>query len=201
MPGPQDDGDDFPSAMPRQAPAPRASRRIDPEDHFLAMLLREPDLLVWLSNRLETLRVLPPSPNDLARAENREVFILLKRYLTSDEPWDMEAFQDTIPQPLHGTLGTLIAYGAQLPARSDPELREGMIKDIVHLRLQRLKAEGMAVKYLVDEAQRNGEAESARALGSVYSRIQRELDHLQPLKLRVNLLDGSNGRRNSSDRF
>lgn len=166
---------------------PAALALLGSEDHFLAVLLREPDLLVWLAGQSEVLHLEPPSPADLAHAENREIFSALKRYLTSDDSWDFETFQDSLPGALHAKLGTLVAYGAQLPPRSASELREGMIKDIVHLRLQKLKAEGMAVKYLVDDAQRNGEAESARAMGTVYGRIQRELEHLQPLILRENL--------------
>ena len=163
------------------------------------MLLREPDLLIWLAQRAEELRIALPATDDLLRADNQEIFRVLKRYITSDEPWDLELFQEQLTPQLHPRLATLVAYGAQLPPRTNPELREGMIKDIVHLRLQRLKSESLAVKVLVDDAQRNGELESARQLGSVYGRIQRDLDHLQPLKLRENLLEGDR-RRQMPDR-
>lgn len=159
---------------------------IDVEDHLLAMLLREPDSLVWLAQRAEELKIDPPMASDLEHAENQEIFGALNRYITSDESWDMESFQEGLALPLHAKLGCLVAYGSGLPPRTDPELREGMIKDIVHLRLQRLKTESIAVKYLVDEAQRSGEMSAARSLGSVYGRIQRELDHLQPLQAREN---------------
>ena len=92
-------------------------------------------------------------------------------------------------KPTHENVGLTslnTSFSEQLPPRTDLELHEGMIKDIVHLRLQRLKAESMAVKMLVDEAQRSGELDSARSFGSAYGRIQRELDRLQPLKLRQN---------------
>lgn len=174
---------------------------IDVEDHLLAMLVREPDSLVWLAQRTEELKIDPPMAADLQHAENQEIFGALKRYITSDEPWDLESFQEGLALPLHAKLGSLIAYGSGLPPRTDPELREGMIKDIVHLRLQRLKKESIAVKYLVDEAQRSGEMSTARSLGEVFGRIQRELDHLQPLTARENHQSGAKRRSASAARF
>ncbi len=76
-----------------------------------------------------------------------------------------------------------------------------MIKDIVHLRLQRLKIESVAVNFLMKEAQSNGEMSTSRSLGSVYSRIQRELDHLQPLKLRENHRNGFRRKESPSSRL
>ncbi len=180
------------------APARNGAGTIGVEDHLLAMLLREPDTLVWLSQWAEELRIDPPRVDDLEQGENQEIFRALKRFITSDEMWDFESFQESLAEPLHAKLGTLLAYGAQLPPRTDPELREGMIKDIVHLRLQRLKSESIAVRFLVDEAQQSGELETARAMGSVYGRIQRELDHLQPLILRENHLDSDRRRRTAT---
>ena len=179
------------------AARPAAVVPFEIEDHLLAMMVREPDSLVWLAQRTTELKIDPPMEADLQHAENREIFGALKRYITSDEAWDVESFQESLASPLHAKLGSLMAYGAGLPPRTDPELREGMIKDIVHLRLQRLKTESIAVKFLVDEAQRSGEMSTARSLGSVYGRIQRELDHLQPLKLRENHRNGER-RRNAS---
>lgn len=173
-------------AMAAAPPSAQSQGGVDHEDHLLAMLLREPDLLVWLAQTADQLNIDPPRVDDLQRTDNKEIFRALKTHMTSDEAWDLEQFQDALVTSLHPKLAKLVAYGAQLPARSDGELHEGMIKDIVHLRLQRLKAESIAIKALVDEAQRSGDPEAARSLGSVYGRIQRELDRLQPLKLRQN---------------
>lgn len=174
---------------------------IEVEDHLLAMMVRSPDSLIWLAQRAAELKIEPPTDADLQHAENQEIFGALRRFIMSDELWDLESFQENLARPLHAKLGSLVAYGAALPPRTDPELREGMIKDIVHLRLQRLKNESVAIKYLVDEAQRSGEVASARSLGSVYGRIQRELDHLQPLKLRENHKNGDRRRNASTTRL
>jgi DNA primase len=159
------------------------NERLGAEDHVLAILMREPDLLMWLTAALEEVGIGPLSAQDLERLENQEILRELVRFMTSAQPWDFEMFQESLAEVLHPRLATLAAYGAGLPQRSELELREGMIKDIVHLRLVRLKAESLAVKFLVDDAQRNGELETARSLGGVYARIQRELDHLQRIRL------------------
>jgi DNA primase len=178
-----------------------AQPAIEVEDHLLAMMVREPDALIWMAQRAAELKIDPPQEADLQHAENQEIFGSLKRFITSDERWDIESFQESLAPPLHAKLASLMAYASALPPRTDPELREGMIKDIVHLRLQKLKTESIAVKYLVDEAQRSGEMVTARALGSVYGRIQRELDHLQPLKLRENHRNGERRRNATSARL
>lgn len=170
----------------RTAPI-RPGRVITPEDHLLAMLLREPDMLVVLTHSMELLGENPPMAQDFLRSENQEIFNALKLYLTSDEMWDLELFQERLAPPLHPILGALLSYAAMLPMQPLPELREGVIKDIVRLRLSRLKNESTSVKFLVDEAQENGARETALLHGSKADRIVRELDHLQPLKARANL--------------
>ena len=53
---------------PARPPQPeRKTRAIGPEDHILAMLLREPDLLVLLTERMEQLAVAPPNARDFLR--------------------------------------------------------------------------------------------------------------------------------------
>jgi hypothetical protein len=159
---------------------------VDQEEHLLAMLLRNPDLLMWLSQAPDALQIGQLCNDDMQHTENREIFRALSRYMNSDEPWDWEIFQESLEHSLNAKLAKLAAYGTQLPLLSEAELHEGLIKDIVHLRLQHLKTESSAVRAGIDEAQRNGDLDVARSLGSVYGRIQRDLDRLQPLKLREN---------------
>jgi hypothetical protein len=151
------------------------------------MLLREPDMLVLLTQSMEQLDIAPPNARDFLRSENQEIFSALKMYLTSDQMWDLELFQERLAPPLHPILGVLLGYAAKLPAQPNAELREGVIKDIVRLRHAHLKDESTSVKFLVGEAQENGAHETALLHGSKTDRITRELDHLQPLKSRANL--------------
>lgn len=173
-------------ATPAARP-PGKIRMIDPEDHILAMLLREPDMLVMLTESMERLAIDPPNAGDFLRSENQEIFGALKLYLTSDELWDLELFQERLAPALHPILDTLLAYAGKLPAQPVAELREGVIKDIVRLRHAHLKEESTSVKFLVGEAQESGAFETALFHGSKTDRITRQLDHLQPLKARANL--------------
>jgi hypothetical protein len=162
--------------------------------HFLALLLREPELLPWVTTQTEALNLAPSSPDDLERPDDKEIFRSLRHFLTSDEQWDLDAFREQLDSALHPRLLELAAQGADLPRRDDQELREGVIKDIVNLRLDRVKTECLAVKSLIDEAQRNGEPETVRDLGNVYSRLKRELEYLQPLKHREQMQARLRGR-------
>lgn len=164
--------------------ATSAGQHYDVADHILALLLRAPDLLPWISQKTEDLNIAPPSDEDMERTEDKELFRALRLFLTSDEPWNLESFQESLDPPLFDRLTALALFGNDLPQRNDQELREGVIKDIVNLRLQRVKMECETVKALIAEAQRNGDHGLARELGSVFGRLQRELEHLQPLKHR-----------------
>ncbi len=96
-------------------PAAQAPAAIEVEDHLLAMLIREPDSLVWLAQQTAELKIEPLTEVDLQHAENQEIFSALRRYITSDEPWELESFQEQLSPALHAKLGSLVAYGAALP--------------------------------------------------------------------------------------
>ncbi|MGL4651647.1 MAG: toprim domain-containing protein, partial [Caldilineaceae bacterium] len=164
--------------------ATSVGQHFDVADHILALLLRAPDLLPYIAQKAEEINIDPPSDEDMVRTEDKELFRALRLFLTSDEPWNLESFQETLDQPLYGRLASLAIFGNDLPPRNDQELREGVIKDIVNLRLQRVKMECETVKSLIAEAVRNVDGDLARELGSVYGRLQRDLAHLQPLKHR-----------------
>lgn len=188
------------AAKGRSADTPRRSEpHFDVVAHILALLLREPELLPWLTQKTSELDLAPPSVEDLERTEDKELFRALQLFLTSDELWDFESFQDRLEPSLHGRLALLASFGAHLPARTEVELREGVIKDIVHLRLLNRKRECETVMWLIDEAEQVGDRERSREHGAQYARLQRELDHLQPLMRREFLSSG--GRKRSQSRL
>ena len=85
-----------------------AAAHFDYEDHLLASLINDGNLLVWLSGATERLNLATVTAEDRQNSENREIFQTLKRYLSGDEPWDIELFQDTLAPGLHGRLAHLI---------------------------------------------------------------------------------------------
>jgi hypothetical protein len=122
------------------------------------------------------------APVDIAdwqHVENQEIFRLLKRWMSSDEQWDVELFQESLPGPLHGRLARLLAAGTDLPSANSDELRTDLLKVLVRLRLDRLKLRSTQVKYLIDEATQQGERDDARGLFAVNNHVLRELSHLQ----------------------
>jgi hypothetical protein len=168
---------------PEIAPAARAGRDerrgVNPEDYLLASMLREPDLLIWLAAATAEREMEPVDTADWQHVENQEIFRLLKRWMSSDEQWDAELFQESLPGPLHSRLARLLAAGTDLPPANSDELRTDLLKVLVRLRLDRLKLRSTQVKYLIDEATQQGERDDARDLFAVNNHVLRELSHLQ----------------------
>lgn len=175
-------------ASPGNRPAPdtvagpqrsQSNGGLNQEDYMLAHMLREPELLIWLATEADEREIRQVESGDWEHVENREIFSTLQRYMSSDVQWDLELFQDMLADPLHGRLASLMAAGANFPVYSTDELRNDLLKVLVRLRLDRLKSRSLQVKYLIDEATRNGEREDARELYVQNNKVLRELSHLQ----------------------
>ncbi|MCE7987357.1 MAG: DNA primase [Caldilinea sp. CFX5] len=167
---------------PKQRVAEAKQGAISREDHLLANLLREPNLLVWLATVTQRLEIPAVRPEDLQTVQNQEIFKALRRYMAGDEQWEPELFQDTLTPPLHGHLAKLISYGAQLPQCTLGELRLDSIQTLLHLRLQQLQSEAHHLKFMQDDAVRQGDMQGAKQLAEVNNQQIRELFHLQQSK-------------------
>lgn len=166
---------DLPSGTRQPAQEPS----LPTEDYLLANLLREPDLLIWIATAAAQREITPLLPSDWQHVENQEIFRTLKSFMSSDVPWDVEMFQDSLPDALHGRLARLVAAGAALPTCSGDDLRDDLLKVLVRLRLDRLKARSLQVRYLIDESASQGDREDARELYALSNQILRDLSHLQ----------------------
>ena len=124
---------------------------------------------------------------DWQNSENREIFQTLKRYLSGDEPWDIELFQDTLAPGLHGRLAHLLAYAAQVPQDNPLLQREDAAKVLVRMRIERLKQETINIKYLLADMQSAGEQEAVRSFFRINNQHLRELSHLQQVMARLPL--------------
>lgn len=164
-----------------------AQNRFEHEDHLLASLLSDGNLLVWLSGATERLNLAPVSVEDWHNTENREIFQTLKRYLAGDEPWDIELFQDTLAPGLHGRLAHLLAYAAQVPQDNPLLQREDAAKVLVRIRIERLKQETINIKYLLADMQSAGEQEAVRSFFRINNQHLRELSHLQQVMAKLPL--------------
>ena len=162
-----------------------AAGRLDFEDHLLANLISDGNLLVWLASAGERLNLTPVNVDDWQNVENREIFRSLRLYLSGDEPWDVELFQETLVSQLHGRLGRLMAYAAQLPQNNPLLLREDAIKVLLRMRMERLRSETTHIRYLLDEMQRAGERDAIRSFDKINNQNLRELSHLQQVMARL----------------
>jgi DNA primase len=148
------------------------------EDYLLASLLCEPDLLIWLAGTAETLEIAPLTTGDFQTVENQEIFRALKQFITSDEQWDLELFQEMLTSHLHGRLAALLGYIAQQPQRTIFELREHTVKVLLQIRIEKLKAEFRTSKHLHEEAQREGLVSGDTSLYTNHNHNLREQSHL-----------------------
>ena len=178
------------SAAPQQPAARSVAQRAAPavpqEEYLLARLLQEPDLLVWLAGQTHALEIGPLSKDDWQNVENQEIFRALKLFITSDEQWELELFQEMLTEHLHARLAELIIHGIQLPQCSVAEMRGDVLKVLLRIRHQRLKEESLNIRYLMIEAQQANDAETMRSFYSINDRNRLELLHLQRQQAKLN---------------
>jgi hypothetical protein len=167
------------------APVAVLNDRFEQEDHLLACLLTDGNLLVWLTSTLDRLHLAGLCAEDWENPENREVFGVLKRYLSSDEPWDLELFQDTLHDQFHRRLARLMVHSAQLPQGNAPLLREDAAKTLVRMRLERLRNATISIRFMLDEMQRTGEWETVRSFDKINNQNLREILHLEQVMVRL----------------
>ncbi|MFN3333506.1 MAG: DNA primase, partial [Caldilinea sp.] len=178
---------DEPANAPRPQMRPEhRPNQYDHEEHLLALLLANVDLVVFLANDvIERYHLAPLLPPDWQHVENQEIFRALKQFLNSDEPWDIELFQDMLDKHLHGRLARLMAYASMLPLRDSLVVREDAVKGLLRVRMDRVRSEMTKIKYLQDELQRAGDLEAARGFEKMTNAYLRELAHLQRQSVRI----------------
>lgn len=167
-----------PMPEPVQHRTSSAQLAVSDEDHLLANLLASPQLFVWLAYAADRLRIAPIGTADLRRIENQEILHALKRYITSDEPWDLEAFQEQLTEHLHGQLARLTAYGAQRPQLVEAELREDTIKLLLRVRTKKVNEQISGVGVLLRDARDSGDPESIERYKLLSNQMYRDMYHL-----------------------
>jgi len=179
---------------PSKEGATRATKgAISQEDHLIANMLREPDLIVWLATATSALEVAPLDVTDLQSVQNQEIFKVLRYYLQGEEPWDWELFQEMLTPHLHGHLAHLLSYGAQLPRCDALQLRGDTVSTLLHLRIQQLRTEARNIQFLQDDAARQGDMQAAKQFAELSNRQIRNLFHLQQSQQALGRLMGPNG--------
>jgi DNA primase len=156
------------------------------ERFLLANLLQEPNLLVWLAGMTDQLEIPPLRMEELQRTEHQQIFFRLKQFITSDEIWDLEAFQEALPVNLHGRLAALIQQAAQLPERDTSEMQEALLKAMIDLRLARLREDLSTMQFLLQDARHTDEREAVLGYSTTINAHIRNRHHLERVLKRLN---------------
>ncbi len=169
-------------------PGKRAAARPDVsvERYLLAMLLREPNLLIWLSQMTEKLEVPPLDVDDLEDIQHREIFAGLKRFLAGDELWDVEHFQETLNGDLHEALAELMLHGLELPESDTVSIREAVVKVLIRLRRERLWSIFSSINFLLQDAQESGDRQALLGYSVAINTNRRERHHLDRVLASIN---------------
>ncbi|MBX3000963.1 MAG: DNA primase [Caldilineaceae bacterium] len=174
------------SANRRHIPPEPADSQTALERFLLANLLQEPNLLVWLAGMAAQLEIPPLGMDELQRTEHQQIFFSLKQFITGDELWDLEAFQETLSPNLHGRLADLIQQAVALPERNIVEMQEAVLKAVIRLRRERLREDLYAMQFLLQDAQQTDDREAVLGYSTAINAHRRDRHHLEHVLQRLN---------------
>lgn len=184
------------SSQKNLAPQPlrgRTGRRSAPtlaavpqhEDYLMALLLEEPELLIRLAGFSEKNNIPPMASGDWQNSENQAIFRTLKQFIVSDEPWDLEMFQENLTSHLHPRLGRLLAYGAGFPVQVLTDKEEAAIKTLMRMRLERLKSDLTVITHIFHDAQAEGDQTAVVDYSATINHNRRERNHLEQIFMKL----------------
>ena len=159
-------------------------RRQKLEVFLLALMIDEPDLLIWLSEKSQELEIAPLSGNDFQQIEYREIFSALRRFIASDELWDIRAFQETLSPAYHPVLSQLTTQILAMPEREQGVIQNALLKLLIRLRYARLRESLSAMQFLLHDAQENENREAVLEFSSIINANRRDRHHLEHVMAR-----------------
>ena len=154
------------------------------EVFLLALLIDEPDLLIWLSDMSQELEIAPLSRKDFQQVEYREVFGALRRFIASDEVWDLKAFQETLSAGYHEVLSQLTDQILTMPEREQGEIQNAVLKLLIRLRYARLRENLSAMQFLLHDAQENENRDAILEFSAIINANRRDRHHLERVMAR-----------------
>ena len=154
------------------------------EVFLLALLIDEPDLLIWLADMTQELEIAPLSRKDFQQIEYREIFGGLRSFLASDEVWDIRAFQETLNPSYHEVLPQLTAQILSIPEREQETVQNALLKLLIRLRYARLRESLSAMQFLLHDAQENEDREAILEFSAIINANRRDRHHLERVMAR-----------------
>lgn len=165
-----------------EAAAPRDTgvlRRLEAEAHCLAQLLQWPELLPELDVRLQALQVRPLASADFSQAVDQEVFDALLQAQVTDQAWDREVFPEGLEAPVQERWQQLLSYGSALPSLPEAQAADDLVNVVLRLRLGRLRRRLAELRYLLEEAQGEGDGQAVAEYGKTVQEYTAEMGRLQ----------------------
>ncbi len=156
------------------------------EVFLLALLIDEPDLLIWLAEISQELEIAPLSGKDFQQIEYREIFGALRRFIASDELWDIRTFQETLSPSYHPVLSQLTTQILTMPEREQGDIQNALLKLLIRLRCARLRESLSAMQFLLHDAQENENRETILEFSSIINANRRDRHHLEHVMARSN---------------
>ena len=154
------------------------------EVFLLALLIDEPDLLIWMAEKSQELEIAPLSGTDFQQIEYREIFGALRRFIASDELWDIGAFQETLSPTYHPVLMQLTTQIEAMPDREQGVIQNALLKLLIRLRYGRLRENLSAMQFLLHDAQENENREAILEFSSIINANRRDRHHLEHVMAR-----------------
>ena len=154
------------------------------EVFLLALLIDEPDLLIWLAEKSQELEIAPLGGKDFQQIEYREIFGALRRFIASDELWDISAFQETLSPSYHPVLSQLTTQNIAMPEREQVDIRRAVLKLLIRLRYARLRENLSAMQFLLHDAQENENREAILEFSAIINANRRDRHHLEHVMAR-----------------
>ncbi len=154
------------------------------EGFLLSFLIYDPDLLIWQKGMTEELEVLPLSGKDFQRIEYREIFGALRRFIASDELWDINAFQETLSSTYHPVLAQLMTQIMTMPEKEPADVQNALIKLLIRLRCSRLREDLSAMQFLLHDAQEGEDREAILEYSASINSNRRDRHHLERVLVR-----------------
>ncbi len=154
------------------------------EVFLLALLIDEPDLLIWLAEMSQELEIAPLRGRDFQQIEYREIFDALRRFIASDELWDIKAFQETLNPSYLPVISQLTMQILTMPEREPGDVRNELLKLLIRLRYARLRESLSAMQFLLHDAQENENREAILEFSAIINANRRDRHHLEHVMAR-----------------
>jgi DNA primase len=153
--------EEAPAAPPeREPPAARL------EAYCLGLLARQPELLYRADRRLQTLGLEHLSEEDFADAAYRAVFRAIKRALAQDQAEPADHIRENLEEPLRPALDAALDAAART-VRDDKATVDDALWAVTRLRRRALDATLTHLRFLVEDAQAQGDSAAEGLLQSV----------------------------------